>query len=108
MLTSSISAPARSMVAGMQSRFGDAVLSAAASANRISPSSASYTDGVPRRWSTPSAVLALPCGSRSITSTRTPCIASAAATLTVLVVFPTPPFWLATVITRRWVGRGIR
>ena len=35
-------------------------------------------------------------------------MASAAARLTVLVVLPTPPFWLATVSTRRCVGRGIR
>ena len=28
--------------------------------------------------------------------------------LTVLVVFPTPPFWFATVSTRRSRGRGIR
>ena len=108
MLTSSISAPARSMVAGTHSRSGEAVLGTAASAREISPSSASYTDGVPTRCSTPSAVLALPCGSRSMTSTRTPCRASAAARLTVLVVLPTPPFWLATVSIRRRDGRGIR
>ena len=32
--------------------------------------------------------------------------ASAAATLTVVVVLPTPPFWLATVRTRVWSGFG--
>src|SRR5690349_22523041 len=41
-----------------------------------------------------------------MTSTRTPCCASAAARLTALVVLPTPPFWLATVRTRRCGGRG--
>ena len=46
----------------------------------------------------PSAVLALPCGSRSMTSTVLPAWASAAATLTVVVVLPTPPFWFATVM----------
>ena len=48
----------------------------------------------------PSAVLALPWGSMSMTSTRSPAWASAAATLTVVVVLPTPPFWLATVMIR--------
>ena len=35
-----------------------------------------------------------------MTSTRRPCSASAAATLTAVVVLPTPPFWLATANTR--------
>ncbi len=56
--------------------------------------------GVPARWSIPSAVDALPCGSLSSTSTCSPACASAAARLTVEVVLPTPPFWFATVITR--------
>ena len=73
-----------------------------------SPStSASYVEGTPRWCSTPSAVEALPCGSRSITSTRCPSWASAAATFTVVVVLPTPPFWLATTMTRVASGRGI-
>ena len=41
-----------------------------------------------------------------MTSTVLPAWARAAATLTVVVVFPTPPFWLATVITRVRAGRG--
>ena len=41
-----------------------------------------------------------------MTSTVLPAWASAAATLTVVVVLPTPPFWLATVITRVRAGRG--
>ena len=61
---------------------------------------------MPSRCSTPSAVLALPCGSRSITRIRSPCRASAAATLTAVVVLPTPPFWLAIVKTRWRAGRG--
>ena len=48
-------------------------------------------------WSMPSAVLALPCGSMSMTRTRRPAWANAAATFTVVVVLPTPPFWFATV-----------
>ena len=41
-----------------------------------------------------------------MTSTRSPCRASAAARLTVVVVLPTPPFWLATVRTARSAGRA--
>ena len=67
---------------------------------------ASYVDGTPRRCSTPSAVEALPCGSRSMTSTRCPSWASAAATFTVEVVLPTPPFWLATTKIRVAAGRS--
>src|SRR5215469_12000440 len=52
------------------------------------------------------AVDALPCGSRSTTSTRLPCRARQAARLTAVVVLPTPPFWLAIVITRQEAGRG--
>src|SRR5687767_381936 len=48
----------------------------------------------------PSPVLALPCGSRSTTSTRWPAAASAVARLTAVVVLPTPPFWLATAMIR--------
>ena len=61
---------------------------------------------MPGRCSMPSAVLALPCGSRSMTRVFRPCSASAAATLTAVVVLPTPPFWLAIVNTRWRGGRG--
>src|SRR6516164_10412706 len=53
-----------------------------------------------------SAVDAFPCGSRSTTSTWVPCSARQAARLTAVVVLPTPPFWLAMVITRQDGGRG--
>src|SRR5579862_6550874 len=43
----------------------------------------------------PKPVLALPCGSRSTTSTRFSIAASAVARLIAVVVLPTPPFWLA-------------
>ena len=43
----------------------------------------------------PRPVEALPCGSRSITSTRWPSAASAVPRLIAVVVLPTPPFWLA-------------
>src|SRR5690625_7299520 len=51
-----------------------------------------------------------PWGSRSTTRTRRPYSASAAARLMVLVVLPTPPFWLhiATTVAGPWEvsGRG--
>src|SRR6185369_15016198 len=47
------------------------------------------------RLSIPEPIVALPCGSRSTTSTRWPMRARPAARLTVVVVLPTPPFWLA-------------
>src|SRR5690348_3718675 len=53
-----------------------------------------------------SAVDAFPWGSRSTTSTWVPCSARHAARLTAVVVLPTPPFWLAMVITRQDGGRG--
>src|SRR4051812_26707433 len=105
MLTSSISAPARSIVAGTTSRFGTSGQGTAMSVSAAPSTRASYVEGVPRWCSTLSAVEALPCGSRSMTSTRWPSWARAAATFTVDVVLPTPPFWLATTTTRVASGR---
>src|SRR5260221_3986513 len=48
----------------------------------------------------PKPVLALPWGSRSITRTRCLVAARAVARLIAVVVLPTPPFWLATAMTR--------
>src|SRR5215469_2129016 len=48
----------------------------------------------------PRPVEALPCGSESIRSTRSPTAASAVPRLMAVVVLPTPPFWLATTSTR--------
>ena len=76
----------------------------------IEPSacSSTKTSNIPSpSRSTPRAVQALPWGSRSITRTLSPPIAKAAAILTVEVVFPTPPFWFATVKRRVEVGAGI-
>ena len=56
--------------------------------------------------SMPSAVEALPCGSMSMTRTFSPAAARAAAMLTVVVVLPTPPFWLETVKIRVFSGFG--
>src|SRR6185312_5607614 len=41
-----------------------------------------------------------PCGSPSMSSVRCSAAASEAARLTAVVVFPTPPFWLAIAMTR--------
>src|SRR5687768_14507655 len=50
----------------------------------------------------PRPVEALPCGSRSTSSTFQPIAASAVARLIAVVVLPTPPFWLA--IATRIIG----
>src|SRR5204862_4514402 len=44
----------------------------------------------------PSPRVAFPCGSQSTSSTSRSSAASAAPRLIAVVVFPTPPFWLAT------------
>src|SRR5689334_18847473 len=54
----------------------------------------------------PSPVEALPCGSRSTTSTRWPPAASAVPRLIAVVVLPTPPFWLASARMRAREGGG--
>ena len=66
----------------------------------FSPSSTWYTVAVSARLSTPAPVVALPCGSRSTSSTRRFIAARLAARLTVVVVLPTPPFWFATAMIR--------
>src|SRR6188768_3073360 len=52
----------------------------------------------------PSPVEALPCGSRSITRTRSPIAARAVPRLIAVVVLPTPPFWLAMAKTRTFLS----
>ena len=46
--------------------------------------------------SPPSVTVALHCGSRSTSSVWAPEAATQEATLTAVVVLPTPPFWFAT------------
>ena len=46
----------------------------------------------------PAAVVALPCGSKSISKTLLFVAERLAAKFTAVVVFPTPPFWLAMAI----------
>ena len=56
--------------------------------------------GLPVFLATPKPVVAFPCGSESMTSTRRSFAASDAAKLMAVVVLPTPPFWLAIANTR--------
>ena len=44
----------------------------------------------------------LPCASRSMSSVEKPRSASPAATDTLVVVFPVPPFWFITAMARDW------
>src|SRR5665213_1497226 len=101
--TSSISAPARAMVAGATKRFFMLVGSTQSSSEE-SRIRTSYIESSKLRASIPRPVVALPWGSRSMTRTRNPSSASAAPRLTDVVVLPTPPFWLATARTR---GSGL-
>ena len=50
--------------------------------------------------STPTPLVALPCGSPSMSSVRRSATARLAARLTAVVVLPTPPFWFAIAMTR--------
>ncbi len=71
-----------------------------------SPSSTSQLPFSTADFSTPQPMVALPCGSRSMSSTRRCVAASEAARLTAVVVLPTPPFWLAMAMMRFMVLRG--
>ena len=61
----------------------------------VSPTNTSYTDNS-NSFVTPSPLVALPCGSVSINNTFFPFLANKVLKFTVVVVFPTPPFWFAT------------
>ena len=93
-LSISISAPTRLMWLGMMS---SPVMSVVYMASRTSAWSMmhSYMEQSTSLMSTPSPLEALACGSASTTSTVFSSVASEAARLMVVVVLPTPPFWLA-------------
>ena len=99
-----ISAPARSIEAQATS------ISRLRITSRIgmSSTSTSYIDFSTVSGSMPWLMVRLPCGSMSIASTRWPASAKATARFRVVVVFATPPFWLANAITfnasRNWLG----
>src|SRR3954470_19645915 len=61
--------------------------------------STSYIDTSSESGSMPWLIVRFDCGSRSTQSTRLPFSANATARLRVVVVFATPPFWLANEIT---------
>src|SRR5690554_7218960 len=69
-----------------------------ASLVRALPTNTSYNDNSNSCLSTPLPIVALPCGSKSTNRTRRFVAAKEAAKLTVVVVFPTPPFWFAIAI----------
>src|SRR5580658_4121037 len=75
-----------------------------AAASSASPSSTSQLLRVSCPLSTPLPMVALPCGSMSMSNTRRRVAASDAARLTAVVVLPTPPFWFAMAMTR-FIGR---
>src|SRR5436190_2246090 len=58
-----------------------------------------------RSRSMPTPLVELPCGSASMRSVFRSAVASEAARFTAVVVFPTPPFWLAIAITRDIISR---
>ena len=62
------------------------------------PITTSYAVGL-LRLDTPMPDVLLPCGSKSTSSVFFPSLANAAVRFTLVVVLPTPPFWLATAIT---------
>src|ERR671922_2943272 len=64
--------------------------------------STSYIDFSSESGSMPCDIVRLPWGSMSTQSTRWPFSAKAAARLSVVVVFATPPFWLAKAMTLAW------
>src|SRR3954447_16588689 len=61
--------------------------------------STSYIDSSSESGSMPWLIVRFDCGSRSTHSTRLPFSANATARFKVVVVFATPPFWLANEIT---------
>ena len=63
----------------------------------------SYIDFSTVSGSMPCDMVRLPWGSMSTHSTRWPFSAKATATLSVVVVLATPPFWLANAMTLAWL-----
>ena len=93
------SAKVRSSLPGMTAKFpsgADTIVSAAVA----SPSKTSQVEFSTSALLIPQPIVALPCGSISIKSTRRCVAASEAARFTQVVVFPTPPFWFAMAIIR--------
>src|SRR3954452_11904505 len=69
--------------------------------------STSYIETSSESGSMPWLIVRLDCGSRSTQSTRLPFSANATARFRVVVVFATPPFWLANEITCAFGPLGV-
>src|SRR5262245_55136171 len=95
MVSTRTSAAVRSWFAGRMSKPAFSILTIASTMLQ-SPSSTSVAEFSSVRLSTPQPMVALPCGSKSTSSTLRLVAASEAARLTAVVVLPTPPFWFAT------------
>ena len=92
---SASSAPARSMDATAMSTSTDWITSEMGTRwTRTSNIERSIVSGF-----IPWLIVRLPCGSRSMRSTRFPSSPSATPRLSVVVVFATPPFWFANAMT---------
>ena len=94
------SAAVRSWLEGISERPGVFSSGRITEAASTSPNN---TSPVPRwicDFSMPQPMVALPCGSMSISSTLRRVAANEAARFTAVVVLPTPPFWFATAMMR--------
>src|SRR5262245_64731330 len=92
--TSLASSFARPMRAGAMNRLSIGACRITSASAQVGSAIASYVLRVIVRRSR-NEMLLLACGSRSMSSVLLPRMASAAARFTAVVVFPTPPFWLA-------------
>ena len=70
------------------------------SRNGARPSKTSYVPRSTVRVAMPTPLVALPCGSMSMSRVGRSATATLAAAFTLVVVLPTPPFWLAIAYTR--------
>ena len=107
MLTSSISAPARSIVAGTTKRPSTSGLSWTTSTRAVRPRRARRRSRGCRGGGRSTAPWTrCPAGRGRPRAPAGRAGRAPAAMFTVVVVLPTPPFWLATTITRVRAGRG--
>ena len=92
--TSRDSSLARAIRAGAIDKLGNVAGTITSARCTVLSTKTSYMLRVAVRMSM-NDMLLLPCGSRSMSSVGLPRMARAAARLMAVVVFPTPPFWLA-------------
>src|SRR6478735_229440 len=96
-VSNSCSAVASSMVAGTRSTPSWVLMTTSAAS--ADPVSTWWTESSTASGSYPNEKVKHACGSRSTSSTRSPRSAIAAPSDATVVVFATPPFWLATATT---------